>query len=650
MKTANSLCVAAMISTIALAQSAPKPTHTIAEIEPMLAKISTYEYGQSRETWVQLSLFIEESLPSPALLKQIEARLLKFLQTPATAAGKEVAFRELSLIASDASVPVLSAMLLDPRTTEMARFAVARIPGQAAGEALRKGAEKTSGNIKIGMINSLGQRRDEKSVPWLKSQLSGDPPIAEAAAAALGEIADRPALDAIAGARGKASTSIRQALSEAYLMAADHFASRGDKVTALKVYKELLSPQETETVRVAALKGLAETGGKTALPSIVNELNSDSSKMQAVAIRTLSGMQGADVTTSLVEQFPKINTTAQVRILAALTDRGDVSARPLFVTATKNPSAEVRTAALTGLSKLGDNSNVLLLAETAATAQGLEQSAARESLARLTGPKVDDSIVSAIGIHNSKVNVELIRAAGERGISESAPTLNKAIHDNDPAVRREAMKALRSVAGASQVEPLLAMLLQSKNPTERREIAQTLGAALKRSDASANGAVITAYKNASTVDARVALLEVIGQTGSDEALAILRSASKEPTAEIARAAILALSDWPQPAPMPDLLALAQSDSSPVLQVLSLRGYLKLLALPSKRPAAESATLLGEAMRLAKQPAEKRTVLSLLPAYPSKEALQLAQSALRDQTVAKEAEVAVGRINNAMKGQ
>ena len=78
-------------------------------------------------------------------------------------------------------------------------------------------------------------------------------------------------------------------------MAADHIASHGDKGTVLKVYKELLSPQEPEMVRVGALKGLADAGGKTALPTIVSELSSGSSKMQAVAIRILSGMQGPDV-------------------------------------------------------------------------------------------------------------------------------------------------------------------------------------------------------------------------------------------------------------------------------------------------------------------------------------------------------------------
>ena len=105
-----------------------------------------------------------------------------------------------------------------------------------------------------------------------------------------------------------------------------------------------------------------------------------------------------------------------------------------------------------------------------------------------------------------------------------------------------------------------------------------------------------------------------------------------------------------PAPLADLLPIAKSGSSPALQILALRGYLKLLALPSQRPDTDSARLLGEAMRLASQPAEKITVLSLLQAFPCKESLQLAEASVGDEAVATEAKAAVDRINRALKYQ
>jgi hypothetical protein len=140
----------------------------------------------------------------------------------------------------------------------------------------------------------------------------------------------------------------------------------------------------------------------------------------------------------------------------------------------------------------------------------------------------------------------------------------------------------------------------------------------------------------------------MGQTSSGEALPLLRHCLKDAAPEIVRAAILALSNWADPAPLADLAAVAKSSTNPTQQVLASRGYLKLMAIPSQRPNPESARLLGEAMQLAKEPAEKRTVLSLLLTYPCKESLKLAEALLGDAAVADEAKAAVDRIIYLLK--
>jgi hypothetical protein len=156
--------------------------------------------------------------------------------------------------------------------------------------------------------------------------------------------------------------------------------------------------------------------------------------------------------------------------------------------------------------------------------------------------------------------------------------------------------------------------------------------------------VMAAYKGAGAAEARVSLLEVLGQTSNDQALPLLRASLSDPTPEIVRGSILALSEWKTNAPLPDLLAVARSNSNQAFQVLALRGYLKVVALPSQRSNPESARLLRDAADLAKQPAEKIAVLSLLPNYPCKESLQIAQSMMNDEAVSREAQAAMDRIN------
>jgi len=649
-KTILLVLTTAMAATTS-AQQAAKPVTGLAEMETILAKIATYQYGQSREPLAQFTQLVEQSLPFPAQLKQIEARLLQLLQSSATSAAKDYAFRELSLIATDASVRVLANMLTRSETAEMARYALARIPGAAADEALRRTLPKVSGDSRIGIINSLGQRRDAKSVPILRPLLlSPDGGVGEAAAAALAAIADQPAMDALATARGKVTGSLQQRITEAYIQCAGQMAVRGNKGAALKVYKELTAAPQPERIRIAALGGLAETDARVAIPALTAELNSQSPEVQTVAIRFLSRIEGSEVTSSLVRQFPKLPPSGQVRLLVALADRGDVSAALLFVSAVKNGTGDIRAAALSGLGKLGDRTIVSLLAEAAATSQGPEQAAARSSLHGLGGPGIDEATVSALQQASGKTKVELIMAAGERGIAVAADILIAAVQEKDADVHREALRALRNVAGPAQVPALLQLLVQASTASDRREATQTLATVLRRSESAKVDTVVSAYKATGAMEARLAFLEVLGQTSSDEALSLLRGSLKDPAPEIARAAILALSEWATPAPVPDLLAVARSEGNATLQVLGLRGYLKLMALPSQRPAAEGARMLAEAMQLARQPAEKRTALSLLANFPCKESLQVAEAARRDPQVAKEAAAAVERINSLVKFQ
>jgi HEAT repeat protein len=687
----------ALTTAAALAQTPPppsaRPAHTAAEIDRLLARIATYEIGANPAPPIEFDELVEQSLLSADFRKVIETRLLQFLQRKATAAGKDVAFRALSLVGTNASIPVLAPLLTRVETAEMARYALAAIPGPAADDALRKSLGQAPNlQIRIGIVGSLGHRKDTNSVSALAALLSySDPELTGAVVAALANIADRPSLDALAAARSKASGQVRDLVAEAYVACADQFAARGEKATAVSVYKQMIAPGEPQMTRTRALASLTAAEGKDALPSLTAAIESGDAQMQPVAIRLLNGIPGPDITRALVAEIPKVPPLAQVHLLTALAWRGDAAARPAVLAALKSDVPEVRAAALAGLGKLGDESSVMVLAQAAAAGKEPEQSAARRSLAELRGPGIDHALVMALGSAsgsasgstnssaNGNVKTELIVAAGERGSGTAADALAQAAHDRDPETRRAALRALRNVGGAGQAQALLDLLVQAPTPAERRDATQTLAMVLRRSPSPPVGAVISAYNNTSAIDARLSLIEVMGQTSSDEALPLLRSSVNDANPQIARAAVLALTAWDTPAPLMDLFNLAKGGPRTVpvdqpdpllagpgvagagrggrgggapptnnMQVLALRGVLKLLLAPSQRPVSESGRMLGESMRLASQTAEKINILSMLPYFPSKESLAVAQAAVRDEAVANEAKVAVAQLQEALK--
>ena len=240
-------------------------------MDELIEKIKKYDWGQSRVALVEFSDNLREAYGDKKKLGKIEASLLDVLNSSdATPAGKQFACRQLgiigtknSVIGTKNSVPVLAKMLTAEETSDMARYALERIPDAAVDNALREALSKTTGKVQVGIINSLGQRRDSKSVSALSKLVSdsdssdkSDSTVAEAAVAALGMIADSQASEVLAQAKGQTSGKLRVAVLDAYLKCADRLAAQGQKENALAIYKELYKPDEPTPIRTAALRGL----------------------------------------------------------------------------------------------------------------------------------------------------------------------------------------------------------------------------------------------------------------------------------------------------------------------------------------------------------------------------------------------------------
>jgi len=229
----------------------------MAELQELLGKVKTYDWGQSRLPLTEVSDTIKKAYGDKAELAKIEKALVGVLESDATRAGKQYVCRELSIIGTEQSVPVLAGMLTGEETSDMARYALERIPGSEVDEALRGALKKASGNAKIGIINSLGQRRDSGAVSILSGILGGsDQQAAMAAAAALGQIANSQAAAALAEAKNKAEGKLLSVVLDAYLKCADQLVADGNKIKAMGIYKELQAEGMPKPIRAAALTGM----------------------------------------------------------------------------------------------------------------------------------------------------------------------------------------------------------------------------------------------------------------------------------------------------------------------------------------------------------------------------------------------------------
>ena len=228
----------------------------MAELQELLEQVKTYDWGQSRLALTEVSEMIKDAYSSPAKLGDIEKSFIGVLESDAKYAGKQYVCRELSIIGTERSVPALAKMLTNDEYADMARYALERIPAEAVNEALRDALPKTSGKTKVGIINSLGERKDSKSATALSKMIyDSDNMIADAAASALGKIGGSEATETLANAKGKTSGKLKMVVLDAYLKCADELAAQGKKKQALAIYKELSEESLPEPIRAAAALG-----------------------------------------------------------------------------------------------------------------------------------------------------------------------------------------------------------------------------------------------------------------------------------------------------------------------------------------------------------------------------------------------------------
>ena len=212
-----------------------------------------------------------------ALRGDLEKRLTAVLGAGPSRAAKEYACRKLSMIGTAGAVPALAALLPDKDHSHMARFALERIGGPEAADALRRGLDGVAGDLRIGMISSLGARRDAASVPALTKLLAGDEKVAVAAAEALGMLATAEADAALAAAKltdTKPSGAVAAAVGDARLACADAALAAGRRADARKIYESVGAAvgdapktHRDRAVRIAARRGLFATADETVASS-----------------------------------------------------------------------------------------------------------------------------------------------------------------------------------------------------------------------------------------------------------------------------------------------------------------------------------------------------------------------------------------------
>ena len=491
-------------------------------------------------------------------LTVMEARLVALLRrTDASIAARQAACQRLGTVWAATGAPsasaleLLKAMLVDDRETDIARLTLERTPGAAVDTVLVDAVAKTTGRIRLGIIQTLTARAPVSAVAALATLLGDqDPATAKAAATALGQIGNAAALAALRSAPATVA-----GLFEAKLTLARTLPT----AECVALLTELQGDTRAAPhQRASALRGLLDREPSSAVPRIIAVLAGTDWTPKQVALEAIFSSRASGLTAALAAQLPTWDVPTQAAVITALARRPDATITAAIVAASQHTAATVRTAAINALGDLpGDTSLVTLLATLGSSDNFEDAKLARASLARLHGPGVSAAVLAGAEKGPAQKRALFIEQIASRNLTEGLPFLHQSRHDPDATIRTAAVGSLGELAPFSDQGLLIEWAAGATDSTEQTRALRSLVSVTLRNPDTAKRAlpIYVALEKAAPATV-VGLLPVLGRLGGKESAECAARLALSTNATVADAAAAALARWPDRSAQPSLVMVA----------------------------------------------------------------------------------------------
>ena len=618
-------------------------SNTGEKADALLSQITNYDFGQNRTKLMEFSDLVVEAAKSESESEIVEESLIKFLQADPSFPSKQFACQQLSIIGSEKSVPVLIEMIKDESTTNIARYALERIPSKKVDEALLQALDSGNKNIKIGIINTLGVRGCKKAVEPIAIFLKNkDQDIAISAAAALGSIKGDECIKHLVAELNNSNKDLQNVVADSYLFCVDDIAIK-DPSKANKIYNDLYKSDLSLSTRQAALVGMINTSdNKEEL--IYSIMLQGKGEMKYVAIPKLKDLPSNSDISKFTKLLPKLAPENQVQLLGVIEDRSDISSKNYVLTTLKSKYSLVRIASLNALANIGDESDVLTVAMIAASKSGDERNAARSCLALLKSDSVNKVIVSNISRADKSLKIELIRAVGERGSTSAFNALLENIGSKDRQIRTASYTALSDITAKEQLSALAEKLNNIPYESDRKKMERTISRVLlKYPDEGFIADLISNVDTDKSIDNKASSLRLLGYTNSAPALVQLRKSSKSDNQQLKIAAINGLSSWANTDPLYDLLEATEKAENEKVKQPALKGFINFISLDKILSDSAKIELYKKALKYAKTSNEKNMALDGVGHIDNFESLEVIKLYYKDPTVKQTVEDGVNRV-------
>lgn len=589
-----------------------------------------------------------------------EPELLAVIRSETPEADKALALKGLAVHGSPTCVADVATYLGNERLSSWARITLEAIPGDEASAALRAAAAAdttlTSRQL-VGVINSLGVRRDASAVALLIARLGdGDPNVASAAAAAIGKIGTAESATALSGALA-AGKPDRDTVAEACVVCGERLAVAGNAAAANRLFDAVRAADVSEQRRAEAWRAAILARGREGVPLLVELLQTPSQRLFNMGLFTARDFAAGpdrdaalayEVDLALVKaaggsgSLPADRAALVIDLLADRNAGGAGAAvqRALLESAAAGEPA-VRLAAIRAAGRCGDAAAADRLLDLAEAGDAALVAAARQAIAGMTADGVDERIVARLDSAPAVLAV-VVGLIGDRRIVSASAKVQPLADHADPAVRAAAIAALGSIVSLPDLGILVRRVADPRDDAEFAAASTALKeAAVRMADRDGCAAVIAESIGSAGPRAGV-LVDTLADVGGAKALATVAAAATSGHQSLQDAATRVLGKWMTADAAPVLLDLATTDKAGSYRGRALKGYVRI-ARQFALPETERAEMCRRALAAAKDPADRKAVIEILVRYPHAATLTVAKEAAEMPDVAEEGKAAVAAI-------
>lgn len=597
------------------------------------------------------------------------AELIEILKNPnSTTFEKAKACQRLAIVGTKDAIPALAALLPDEKLNVYARTALENIPGPEVDVALREAAKTLKGRSLVGVIDSIGQRRDAKAAELLATYLEDkDPAVASAAVGAIGRIGVRDATQGVWEAIHN-DTPIKMAAADALLNWIELFAAnvekQAEKENDWRQMEEVVYlyavvagvnldylHDHPKYIKVAGLRGMFSIMPKckrvsylgTAVRELLIQVRSPDVEYFNVGLEIARWFPGVKMTDALVGELEKLPAERRALLLQAIADRKDRPPLDVIVRESKIESEAVRKAAVYALTQRADADAANVLIDIA-LGEGAVAVAAKDGLIKIPGKGIDATIIEKYASANGHTKAVLLDLFGDRGRTTALPTVRKALDDSEQPVRLAALNAAAKLIDVADLDLLIGRMLASDKPKEETTAARSALdiAVLRMGDRDATAARLAAHIDSAKAEQQSLLFDLLRKVSGKKALEEVVARTKSKDSAQKNYATRVLGQWVNADAGPALLDIAKNDSEKKYQIRALRGYIRIarqLQIPwwkkSDAPAVKL-KMYDEAMAVAQRVNEKLLALDILTRIPSAETLNRAVACLDDPALKEKA--------------